>query len=175
MSEGAGTSSASTSSAGSMLLHPVGAVTSAVRQLPGASVVKEVFDGVLDTVGVVSPRARRVAAYTGAGLLGVVGVVEWPVAAAGAAVVWLTQPRAKSADGAGAHAAAPKPAAGKARAGRTTTRPAAKAARTAKPSAGKPAARKPSKTRAKGSATARQTTGARRAASTPSTAGGRTS
>ncbi|MEU6346905.1 hypothetical protein ABZ883_38860 [Streptomyces sp. NPDC046977] len=32
-------------------------------------------------------------AYTGAGLLGAAGIVEWPLAAAGAAAVWLTQPR----------------------------------------------------------------------------------
>ncbi|MDF3287870.1 MULTISPECIES: hypothetical protein [Streptomyces] len=68
-------------------------VTEAVNHVPGAPVVKGVVDGVLDTVGVMSPHARRVAAYAGAGLLGVAGLVEWPVAAAGAAVVWLTQPR----------------------------------------------------------------------------------
>jgi hypothetical protein len=54
----------------------------------------------LDTVGIVSPRARRVAAYTGAGILGMAGVVEWPVAVAGAAAVWLTQPRPADTDGA---------------------------------------------------------------------------
>lgn len=32
-------------------------------------------------------------AYTGAGLLGVAGIVEWPIALTGAAVVWLTQPK----------------------------------------------------------------------------------
>jgi hypothetical protein len=76
----------------SLLLRPVEAVTSAVRQMPGAAAVRGAFDGMLDTIGVVSPRTRRVAAYAGVGLLGAVGVVEWPVVAAGAAVVWLTQP-----------------------------------------------------------------------------------
>ncbi|MFF7213056.1 hypothetical protein ACFZAU_21350 [Streptomyces sp. NPDC008238] len=66
---------------------------STAQRLPGADAVKGAFDSVLDTVGVVSPQTRRVAAYTGAGLLGVAGVVEWPVAAAGAAAVWLTQQR----------------------------------------------------------------------------------
>ncbi|MGW2558541.1 hypothetical protein ACWCXB_04670 [Streptomyces sp. NPDC001514] len=77
------------------LAHPVQTVTTAVEKVPGIDRVKEIFDGVLDSVGIVSPHARRVAAYTGAGLLGVAGVVEWPVAVAGAAVVWLTQPRPK--------------------------------------------------------------------------------
>ncbi|MGW1881472.1 hypothetical protein [Streptomyces sp. NPDC001970] len=86
------------------LAHPVQTMTAAVEKVPGADRVKPgmervkgVVDGVLDSVGIVSPHARRVAAYTGAGLLGVAGVVEWPVAVAGAAVVWLTQPRPKDA------------------------------------------------------------------------------
>ncbi|WP_225101723.1 hypothetical protein [Streptomyces sp. CoH27] len=86
------------------LAHPVQTVMTAAEKVPGAEKVrpgfdrvKGVVDGVLDSVGIVSPHARRVAAYTGAGLLGVAGVIEWPVAAAGAAVVWLTQPRPKGA------------------------------------------------------------------------------
>ncbi|WP_431963737.1 hypothetical protein [Actinacidiphila sp. bgisy160] len=75
------------------MTHPLDTVKATAQRLPGAGKVKGAFDGVLDTVGVVSPRTRRVAAYTGAGLLGVAGVVEWPVAAAGAAAVWLTQQR----------------------------------------------------------------------------------
>lgn len=86
------------------LTHPMRTVTTAVERVPGADRVKGVVDGVLDSVGIVSPHARRVAAYTGAGLLGVAGVVEWPVAMAGAAVVWLTQSRPK--DSATAPAAA---------------------------------------------------------------------
>jgi hypothetical protein len=89
MSERADTSS----TVMSKLSHPMQTVTEAVNHVPGATVVKGAVDGVLDTVGVVSPHARRVAAYAGVGLLGVAGLVEWPVAAAGAAVVWLTQPR----------------------------------------------------------------------------------
>ncbi|MDX2730240.1 MULTISPECIES: hypothetical protein [Streptomyces] len=75
------------------LTHPVRRVMTAVDRVPGADRVKGIVDGVLDSVGIVSPHARRVAAYTGAGLLGVAGVVEWPVAVTGAAVVWLTQSR----------------------------------------------------------------------------------
>ncbi|MFI9627059.1 hypothetical protein [Streptomyces sp. NPDC052042] len=82
------------------LTHPVQMMTTAVEKVPGADRAKEFVDGVLDSVGIVSPRARRVAAYTGAGLLGVAGVVEWPLAAAGAAAVWLTQQRPKEAEAA---------------------------------------------------------------------------
>ncbi|MFD0279592.1 hypothetical protein ACFVHB_37670 [Kitasatospora sp. NPDC127111] len=77
----------------SRLVHPVDTVTSTVRRVPGAGAVSGVLDGALNTVGLVSPRARRIAAYTGAGLLGALGAVDWPVAAAGAAAVWLTQAR----------------------------------------------------------------------------------
>jgi hypothetical protein len=88
-----------------LLTHPVDAMATAVDHVPGASAVKNVANGMLDRVGIVSPHARRVAAYAGVGLLGAVGVVEWPVAAAGAAVVWLTQPRPKEAEAAAAAAA----------------------------------------------------------------------
>lgn len=37
--------------------------------------------------------------YTGAGLLGVAGVVEWPGALTGAAVAWLTQPKPQDQQG----------------------------------------------------------------------------
>ena len=83
---------------------PLRAMTTAAEKVPGADRVKGVVDDMLDTVGIVSPRARRVAAYTGAGILGVAGVVEWPVAVAGAAAVWLTQPRPADTDGAKAGA-----------------------------------------------------------------------
>ncbi|MEU6019028.1 hypothetical protein ABZ826_34895 [Streptomyces sp. NPDC047515] len=76
-----------------VLAHPMETMTAVVDRVPGAEVVKGVFGGVLDSVGVVSPHARRVTAYAGAGLLGAAGLIEWPVAVAGAAVVWLTQPR----------------------------------------------------------------------------------
>ncbi|MFI9271346.1 hypothetical protein ACIGXM_11615 [Kitasatospora sp. NPDC052896] len=170
MSDSAGTSPASAPRGGfsKVLLHPVGAVTSAVRQVPGASVVKEVFDGVLDTVGVVSPRTRRVAAYAGAGLLGAAGLVEWPVVVAGAAVVWLTQPRARSGESTAAQPAR-KPAA-KARADRPRTKSATGTAKAAKPRTTKPRTTKPSAakstarstgTRATASTTGRRATGAR--------------
>jgi hypothetical protein len=92
--------SAASSGPAKLLAHPVDTMTAAVSHVPGASVVRGVANGMLDKVGAVSPHARRVAAYAGVGLLGAVGVVEWPVAAAGAAVVWLTQPRPKDAEAA---------------------------------------------------------------------------
>ncbi|MFI9363056.1 hypothetical protein ACIG5E_18675 [Kitasatospora sp. NPDC053057] len=129
----------STSSAPStgtaLLLRPVEAAASAVRRVPGAGTVGGMVDGVLDTVGLVSPRARRIAAYTGAGLLGALGAVEWPVAAVGAAAVWLTQARPKSPAG-----ATPSPTrAGKPGAKTRLSKPAkpakaAKAVKAAKPS-----------------------------------------
>ena len=79
MSETTSTSASRTSSAGtSMLAHPVHTVTETVRHVPGAGVVKGAVDGVLDTIGAVSPRARRVAAYAGAGLLGAAALVHDP-------------------------------------------------------------------------------------------------
>lgn len=77
----------------SALLAPVRSVASTLRSVPGAGVVSRAAGGALDKVGAVSPRGRRLAVYTGAGVLGVAGVVEWPVALTGAAVAWLTQPR----------------------------------------------------------------------------------
>ncbi|MER5995324.1 MULTISPECIES: hypothetical protein [Streptomyces] len=75
------------------LPQPLRAVASGLRHLPGAEQVGRVAGSALDTIGAVSPRGRRMAVYTGAGVLGVAGVVEWPVALTGAAVAWLTQPR----------------------------------------------------------------------------------
>lgn len=83
----------------------LGAVQAVVDHVPGAGLVKEAVNGTLDVVGSVSPRARRAAVYAGAGILGAAGLVEWPVAAAGAAVVWLTQQR--PGNGAGTEAAPP--------------------------------------------------------------------
>ncbi|MFE9863983.1 hypothetical protein ACFYPZ_14775 [Streptomyces sp. NPDC005506] len=106
----------------------------AVDRVPGADRVKGIVDGVLDSVGIVSPHARRVAAYTGAGLLGVAGVVEWPVAVTGAAVVWLTQPRPTDAAGAGTEGPQAQQAARSAKAQTTKraakTRPAKKTSAT---------------------------------------------
>ncbi|WP_230396580.1 hypothetical protein [Streptomyces blattellae] len=75
------------------LREPLHTTASALRRVPGAGVVTRAAEGTLDTVGAVSPRGRRMVAYTGAGLLGVAGIVEWPIALTGAAVVWLTQPK----------------------------------------------------------------------------------
>ncbi|MFH9084108.1 hypothetical protein [Streptomyces sp. NPDC017673] len=74
------------------LPQPLRVIGSGLRRLPGAEQVSKVADSALDWIGVISPRGRRVAVYTGAGVLGVAGVVEWPVALTGAAVAWLTQP-----------------------------------------------------------------------------------
>ncbi|MFC9890747.1 hypothetical protein [Streptomyces pilosus] len=74
------------------LAQPFRAVASGLRRLPGAAQVEKVAGGALDTIGAVSPRGRRMAVYAGAGVLGVAGVVEWPVALTGAAVAWLTRP-----------------------------------------------------------------------------------
>ncbi|MFH0518439.1 hypothetical protein ACHBTE_14815 [Streptomyces sp. M41] len=76
----------------SELPQPLRFLGAGLRRLPGAGQVSKVADGALDRIGAVSPRGRRIAVYTGAGVLGVAGVVEWPVALAGAAVAWLTQP-----------------------------------------------------------------------------------
>jgi hypothetical protein len=75
------------------LPQPLRAVASGLGHLPGAGQVGKVATDALDRIGAVSPRGRRMAVYAGAGVLGVAGVVEWPVALTGAAVAWLTQPR----------------------------------------------------------------------------------
>ncbi|MEV0633780.1 hypothetical protein AB0I77_02125 [Streptomyces sp. NPDC050619] len=75
------------------LPQPLRAAASAISKVPGATMVGRAAEGALDKVGAVSPRGRRIAVYTGAGVLGVAGLVEWPVAVTGAAVAWLTQPR----------------------------------------------------------------------------------
>ncbi|WP_399498672.1 hypothetical protein [Streptomyces sp. P17] len=75
------------------LPQPLRATLSVLGRVPGAGTVGRAAGGVLDVIGTVSPRGRRIAVYTGAGVLGVAGVVEWPVAVTGAAVAWLTQPR----------------------------------------------------------------------------------
>jgi hypothetical protein len=75
------------------LPQPLRAAASVLGRVPGAGTVGRVAGGALDRVGAVSPRGRRLAVYAGAGVLGVAGIVEWPVAVTGAAVAWLTQPR----------------------------------------------------------------------------------
>lgn len=115
-------------------VRPVDTVVSAVRHIPGAGAVGGMVDGMLGTVGIVSPRARRIAAYTGAGLLGAFGAVDWPVAVAGAAAVWLTQARpAPSGAQAGTATARPAGSSGT-RTGRTTARTTSGTSRTPKTS-----------------------------------------
>ncbi|MEU6811568.1 hypothetical protein ABZ920_21785 [Streptomyces sp. NPDC046831] len=75
------------------LAAPLHSAASVLRKVPGAGTVGRAAQGTLDKVGAMSPRGRRLAVYTGAGVLGVTGVVEWPVAVTGAAVAWLTRPR----------------------------------------------------------------------------------
>ncbi|WP_244371958.1 hypothetical protein [Streptomyces griseorubiginosus] len=82
-------------SSSATLPEPLRNAASVLRKVPGAGMVSRATEGALDKVGAVSPRGRRMAVYAGAGVLGVAGVVEWPVAVTGAAVAWLTQPRPK--------------------------------------------------------------------------------
>ncbi|MGW4444928.1 hypothetical protein [Streptomyces sp. NPDC004682] len=77
----------------SVLTAPLRGAASVLSKVPGAAMVGKAAQETLDKVGAVSPRGRRVLVYTGAGVLGITGVVEWPVALTGAAVAWLTQPR----------------------------------------------------------------------------------
>ncbi|MFJ7072159.1 hypothetical protein [Streptomyces sp. NPDC098781] len=77
------------------LPQPLRVIGSTLSRIPGAEQVGKVADGALDWIGAVSPRSRRIAVYTGAGLLGAAGVVEWPVAITGAAIAWVTQPHAR--------------------------------------------------------------------------------
>ncbi|MEU3830790.1 hypothetical protein AB0F36_36725, partial [Streptomyces sp. NPDC029080] len=77
----------------SALTAPLRGAASVLRRVPGTGTVNRAARETLDKVGAVSPRGRRLAVYAGAGVLGVAGVVEWPVAVTGAAVAWLTQPR----------------------------------------------------------------------------------
>ncbi|MBQ1088526.1 hypothetical protein [Streptomyces sp. B93] len=83
------------------LPQPLRGAVSVLGRVPGAGLVGRVAEETLNTVGSVSPRRRRLAVYTGAGVLGVAGVVEWPVAVAGAAVAWLTQPKPRPEDAEG--------------------------------------------------------------------------
>ncbi len=71
-----------------------------VREAPGVEMARRAANTTLDAVGVVSPRTRRLVVYAGAGVLGAVGAVEWPVAATVAAVAWATQPRRRADQGA---------------------------------------------------------------------------
>lgn len=92
------------------LPQPLRAVASGLRHLPGAEQAGRVTGGALDAIGAVSPRGRRMAVYAGAGVLGVAGVVEWPVALTGAAVAWLTQPRPAQRPDGGEEGLTPRPA-----------------------------------------------------------------
>ncbi|WP_051866276.1 hypothetical protein [Streptomyces griseus] len=82
-------------SAQERLPQPLRAAAWTLQKVPGSGMVSRATAGTLDRIGAVSPRGRRMAVYTGAGVLGVTGVVEWPVAVTGAAVAWLTRPRSQ--------------------------------------------------------------------------------
>ncbi|MEU3038305.1 hypothetical protein [Streptomyces griseoaurantiacus] len=139
----------------SSLPLPLRTAASVLRKVPGGGTVNRVAGGALDKVGAVSPRGRRLLVYTGAGVLGLAGVVEWPVAATGAAVAWLTRPRSRdgagdtSADGRAAAAtpsARPRPAA-------VATTPAPKGRTAAAGGTAARAARATTKAATKGAAT----------------------
>ncbi|MGW3017947.1 hypothetical protein [Streptomyces longwoodensis] len=85
----------------SALPGPVRTAASTLGKVPGAGLVGRVAGGAWHRAGALSPRGRRMAVYAGAGVLGVAGVVEWPVAVTGAAVAWLTRPRPEERRGAG--------------------------------------------------------------------------
>ncbi|WP_258053894.1 hypothetical protein [Streptomyces sp. Ru72] len=103
--------------------RPVRDAASVLGRLPGAQMVGRAAEGTLEKVGAVSPRGRRLAVYAGAGVLGAVGVVEWPLALTGAAVAWLTQSRPQASGQAPAQvseseataSAAPRPRASRAK------------------------------------------------------------
>ncbi|MFJ4468519.1 hypothetical protein ACIP2X_13690 [Streptomyces sp. NPDC089424] len=144
----------------SELPAPLRAPVTALRKVPGAGMVTKAAGGALDAVGTVSPRGRRVAVYTGAGLLGVAGVVEWPIALTVAGVAWLTQPKpghegngAATTTGAASKTTASKTAASKT----TATKTAAKKTAAKKTAAKRTAAR----TTSSGSSTARRSTSGR--------------
>ncbi|MEU6403371.1 hypothetical protein [Streptomyces sp. NPDC046985] len=77
----------------SILTAPLHGAAAVLRRVPGAGLVGKAAQDTLDRIGAVSPKGRRFAVYTGAGVLGVAGLVEWPIALTGAAVAWLTQSR----------------------------------------------------------------------------------
>ncbi|WP_259471606.1 hypothetical protein [Streptomyces shenzhenensis] len=107
---------------------PLRAAASAVRRVPGAEALSRAGEGILDKVESVSPRRRRLVVYAGAGVLGAVGVVEWPIALTGAAVAWLTQAGGGQPEGAPpAAGTARRTGAGTARTAGTGTSRAAKA------------------------------------------------
>ncbi|WP_157847730.1 hypothetical protein [Streptomyces violens] len=134
------------SSSSGRLPGPLRAITPDLRHVPGVEQVSKAAEGALNAVGIVSPHGRRIAAYTGAGLLGVAGVIEWPIAVAGAAAVWLTQPRPEedghrgAHDGQGQHTPAAK--------GQTKSRPKSHAKTTTK-STTKSTAKSPAKSQTK--------------------------
>ncbi|MGW1751284.1 hypothetical protein ACWCRD_37890 [Streptomyces sp. NPDC002092] len=82
-----------TQQASTTLLEPLRTAASALRRVSGARAVTRATEGALDRIGAASPQERRIAVHTGAGLLGVAGVVEWPVDLTGAAVARLTRPK----------------------------------------------------------------------------------
>ncbi|MGI5441141.1 hypothetical protein ACQEV4_28310 [Streptomyces shenzhenensis] len=145
---------------------PLRAAASAVRRVPGAEALSRAGEGILDKVESVSPRRRRLVVYAGAGVLGAVGVVEWPIALTGAAVAWLTQAGGGQPEGA-------PPAAGTARrTGAGTTRaakaPAAasKRASTGRRTAASAPASAPAPARKKTAPAARRSTTAKSGTST---------
>ncbi|MFF9125627.1 hypothetical protein ACF09J_20375 [Streptomyces sp. NPDC014889] len=147
----------------SALAAPLHGAASVLRRVPGAGTVGRAAQGTLDKVGAVSPRGRRLAVYTGAGVLGVAGVLEWPVALTGAAVAWLTQPRPERPTDGGEQAHTGGEQAPTETQAQTPPRPSATSTTTAT------AARKPAKKRGTAARETAQDTGPGKQASTPGT------
>lgn len=80
----------------SRIPRTIGAASATLDNLPGVGVARKLVDGALGTVGSVPLGTRRVAIYAGAGLLGLLGAIEWPIVAVVAGAVWLTQPRSEA-------------------------------------------------------------------------------
>ncbi|MFH8938694.1 hypothetical protein [Streptomyces griseosporeus] len=152
--------------ASSGLPRPLRAPVSLLGKVPGAGTVGRAAGGALDAVGRVSPRGRRLAVYTGAGVLGVAGVVEWPVALTGAAVAWLTQARQREQgiEGTGGTAAEAAGEAGAGGAARPERRPRGPEARRTTAGAMKSAAGGGIEARRSTAAARRPATGATRSA-----------
>ncbi|MFC5909162.1 hypothetical protein [Streptacidiphilus monticola] len=72
-----------------VLTHPTGTLLSVAGRVPGAGVVRGAANNVLELVGAVSPRSRRIAERAGAGVREAAGVLDWPFATVGAAVAGL--------------------------------------------------------------------------------------
>jgi hypothetical protein len=74
-----------------MIERSWGVAVNAVESMPGGRMAVDLPRRAFDAVGKMSPSTRRAAMQASAGLKGVVGVLEWPVAAAVAGVTWIAR------------------------------------------------------------------------------------